>query len=331
MSVQQSRESSVSTHYSVASSIEDQISLVQSSLDFKEELVAANSKVLMNGIASTRMSNAVNVMIEDLKVLEGFNVRVKNAGYYAHIREIADSILANGFYQSKALTGYGAMVGKRAVVYITDGHCRYEAAQLAISEGAPIADLPVIILDKAVSMEDLTVSLVRSNQGKRLEPLELAIACKRLAMFGWKPSQIAERVGITTEYVHQLLLLAGSPKEIRAMVEKGEITAAAAVSVIRAHGGQACEVMGAALQIARENGKQKVTPKYLPEKIRKKAFIKNAPAMYSVLERMRVLPSYSGLPSDIREIIEGIIESVPSMSSVSNEKDVQKDLTLYEQ
>ena len=56
-------------------------------------------------------SDLWSVPIGEIKVHPNFNVRVKDKEYHAAVREIADSIIANGFYKDKALAGFVAREG----------------------------------------------------------------------------------------------------------------------------------------------------------------------------------------------------------------------------
>lgn len=301
----------MTTTANTADSIEENVVQVQTALDFNTELVGASHKSLLNSIAATK-GDMLIVALEDIRIIPGFNVRVKDAGYHAHIRDLANSIRENGFYNNKPLTGYAGMEGKKPVIFLTDGHCRMEGAHLAISEGAPITELPVILKDKSVTMEDLTVELVRSNNGKRLTPLEMAIACKRLVSFNLKPQTIADKIGITVEYVNQLLTIAGAPASIREMIQAGEATAAVALGALRDHGSDAGKVMGEALAKAKASGKTKLTQKFLPQQILKKAYAKSAPAMYTAITQVKAHDAFGQLPEDLRKMIEDIISKMPA-------------------
>lgn len=240
-------------------------------LAFDAELVAASPKALMNKLSATS-SGIVMVLIEDLQVLPDFNTRIKDASHAAHVRTLADSMKEHGFYLDKPLAAVGAMDGKRTVLYITDGHCRYEALLLAINEGALIETVPVAIKDKSTSMEDLTVALVRTAGGKALRPLEIAIACKRLVNFGWKPDRIAQALGFSEKYVGDLLSLIGAPSALREMIQEGVLPAQVALDAMRKHGGDAVTVLVAAAEKAKSQGSKKITKaglegRALPKKI----------------------------------------------------------------
>ena len=291
-----------------------QFDQAQALLAFEQEISTVNQKTALTSIAHTKGA-AINVDLDKLLFQEDFNPRIKDADHYAHIRAIADSIKIEGFYADKPLAGILGFKDKKAVIFITDGRCRLEATHLAISEGAEIYDLPVVLKDRTTTREDLTVALVRSNSGKKFKPLELAVIVKRLFKFGWSAQMIADRLGFTPEYVNQLLTIAGAPSMIRQMIQDGEVPAAVAIQTLRAHGDDAATVLVAAVKIAKSNGQSGITRKHLPEQIRKKAITKAAPGMMTIIERVKTDASFQNLPNDLQELIDKIIHMVASSTA----------------
>jgi ParB/RepB/Spo0J family partition protein len=230
-----------------------------------ENLTAGNVKAAMSEVGAGR-SDMWTVPVNMIKVMEGFNVRVQNADYTARIEEIANSIIANGFLKDKPLTGYVAKEDGQQVIYVTDGHTRLRAVKLAIERGAEIESLPVITKPAGTSIEDLTVALVTSNNGRPLAPIEMAAVVKRLAGYGMAEEVIAKRIGVTTGYIKDLLLLMGAPKAIRKAVEDGKISAANAVAQMKKHGDKAADVIGSAITEAEEAGEGKVSKKTFAKK-----------------------------------------------------------------
>ncbi|TAL65819.1 MAG: ParB/RepB/Spo0J family partition protein [Burkholderiaceae bacterium] len=294
----------------------------QGVLEFQTEIVPASHKTLMNSIVAVK-AEMLMVDVNDLRVLDGFNPRIQDERYHAHVRTIADSIKENGYYPDKPLAGYGGLDGRKPVIYVTDGFCRTAALKLAISEGAPISEVPLVLKDKSTTMEDLTVAFVVSNKGKNLTPMELAIVCKRLVGFGWTVQRIAEKVQITVEYVSQLLTLAGAPRHIREMVQSGEVTAALAIETMRKHGADAGEALNAGLAAAKATGKTRLTKKFMPAQVQRKFFIKNAPQMFSVMERIRALASYGAMPPDIRSAIDDLVKGAAIAAEPKSEPGVK--------
>jgi ParB-like chromosome segregation protein Spo0J len=188
-----------------------------------------------------------------------------NEDYQARVRSIADSIKANGFYADKPLAGY---VGKDestgdGVIFLTDGHTRLAAYDLAVNEGANIEVLPMVTKPAGTTMEDLTVAIVRGNQGTPLSPYELALGCKRLIDYGLDEDQIVHRLGLGKKYVSDLLLLMSAPAKVRGMVESGKISASVAISALRAHGSKVLKVLEKSIEKAQTDGKDRVLPKHV--------------------------------------------------------------------
>jgi len=288
---------------------------VQTALEFQAEFVGANHSKLLSGMAVERDGNAWLVAIDDIRIIPHFNVRVKNAAYFAHIDKLTQSIIENGFYKDKPVAGYLAQEGKKLVIYCTDGHCRLEATRKAIALGTPIRELPVILKEKSTTVEDLTVALVRSNDGLKLSPLELAIACKRLGDYGWSYQTIATKIGITEEYVGQLMTLAGAPKSIREMIEAGEATAGVALTALRDHGSDAAKVMTKALEDAKAKGKSKLTAKFLPSAVLKRAQTKSAPVMFSAIEKIKEDKGFRSLSKDVQSLVQEILDQIAKAKS----------------
>lgn len=280
--------------------------------NFETTLVAGSVKAAMKDIgASSR--DLWQVQVKDLRVIPNFNVRIRDAGYKEHIRSLADSMKSEGYYQDKPMAGYVAKEGDELVIYITDGHCRFEAAQLAISEGAEIERIPVVAAPQGTSLEDLTVGLVRSNSGKPLEPYELAVVCKRLTRFGWEQPEIATRLGLSGKYVEGLLLLIGSDKDVREMVMKGEVAASTAIEALRKYGSKAYEKLQHGLKAAQAAGGDRVTRKHLPEVVFKKQVTKAAPALFNTMREVKADPGYQHISEELRSKLDTLLAELDAL------------------
>lgn len=202
--------------------------------------------------------------LDDITVIDGFNVRGQGPKFDASVRAIANSMKANGFYASKPLSIF---VFKdhdgNSVNGLYDGHRRYFAALLARSEGAEIEWAPCVTAPDGTSMEDLTVALVTMNEGEPLSPLEIAAVCKRLAKFGMDLDEIAIKIGKTKTYIKGLLDLMASSRTLQAMVSDGSVSATLAIATIQKHGAEASKVLAAGKEEAKGKGKTRVTAKTL--------------------------------------------------------------------
>lgn len=253
-----------------------------------------------------------------IKVIPNFNTRIRNDALKAHVRQLADSMKSEGYYPDKPLAGYVAKEGDEQVIYVTDGHCRLEARDLAVSEGAEIEKLPVVISAHGTSVEDLTVALVRSNSGMPLQPYELAIVCKRLSRSNWDADEIATRLGFTRTYVDNLLLLIGSPMAIRQLVMEGKVSASTAIDAIRQFGDKAAERLQQALDKVQAEGGDKVTKKHMPPKpevVFKRQVTKAAPALFNSLREIRLDKGYQRLSPEVRAKLDELMAELNSLEA----------------
>lgn len=236
---------------------------------FNLELTAGNMKAAMKESGATS-SDLWKVPRASIRVIEGFNVRnPEDPEYVAHVRMLADSIKANGFYPDKPLSGFVAREDGVDVIYLTDGHSRLAGGDLAVSEGSEIDTYPVVVKPRGTSMEDLTVALYTSNTGKPLTPIETAAVCKRLVGYGLTEKAIATRLNLTKRYVDDLLALIGAPTAVRTLVTTGQVSASNAISAIREHGDKAASKLNAAVDTAQAQGGKKATAKHMgkPKKL----------------------------------------------------------------
>ncbi len=275
--------------------------------DIELNLVPGGVKAAMRDAKSRDLWQ---VPVSEIKVMAGFNVRVKNADLEAHIRELANSIKEEGFHQDKPLAGYIAKEDGESVIYVYDGHCRLEAAKLAIAEGAEIDRLPVVTAPAGTSAEDLTLALFSSNSGRNLQPYELGILCKRLVGYGWDIDKIAARFNRTRNNIDDLLFLVAAPKGVRDLVMSGAVAASFAIETLRKHGSKALEVLLASLDKAKAAGKERATAKFAPDAAYKKAIKKAAPEMADTIRGLREDKGYASLSPTLREKIEALAEQI---------------------
>lgn len=229
-------------------------------VQFDVDLTAGNVKKVMSDHSTGRV-DVYMVRPNAIRLRPGFNeAREADPEYEMHIRELADSIKANGFYRHKPLTVFAAADG---YLYPSDGHSRYKAVLLANEEGAGIEAIPVINEVKGTTEEDRLIGLITNNSGKRLPPYGEGLVCKRLIGCGLSEKEIARRLGFPVAKVSNLLSLVGAAKPIRDMVTSGKVAATTAIQVMREHGPDAVKVLKNGADQADAAGKSKVTPKLL--------------------------------------------------------------------
>lgn len=222
-----------------------------------------NVKAAMKS-AGAKSSDLWQVDPRQVRVMTGFNVRERTPEYEQHIEAITQSIIANGYYPDKPMAGFVARENGENIIYVTDGHSRHEAVMAAIERGHMIETVPIVIKPAGTSMEDLTVALVKSNEGRPLNPMEIGTVCKRLLGMGLDEKIIAQRLGFSRNYIDDVLTLVGADKAVRDMVTTGQIAATLAIQELKQDPERAPERLQRAIQTAQSLGKEKATRKHLP-------------------------------------------------------------------
>ena len=201
-------------------------------------------------------SDMFNILVDKIEIEADFNVRISGPEYNATIREIADSIKAQGFLRSRPLTV--RQLGDRIV--IVDGHTRFAAVQLVISEGVEIRSLPCVLEPRHTTAEDRNLTLITANNGRQLSPMEKAIVVKRQLSFGWTEQQIAAKLGVSYQQVCNWLAVASADREVRDAVASGDVAFTEAVKIVKRDGDKAADTIKAAVAA---NGGKRVTAKNL--------------------------------------------------------------------
>lgn len=232
--------------------------------DFNVELERGNLKGAMADAGATNPHALWSVPYSQLRVIDGFNARVRTPEYEAHLEALTQSIIENGFYQDKPLAGYVAKGDDgENLIFLTEGHTRYEAVGRAIERGTPIETIPVVVKPRGTSMVDLTVVLATSNEGRPFTPYEKAVVVKRLIGYGLDVPTIGKRLAMTTKYVNDLLTLIEAPKDVQEMVASGKVSPTLAIQELNKHGTKAKDRLKAAVAKAEGSGKGKATAKHL--------------------------------------------------------------------
>lgn len=189
-----------------------------------------------------------------IKVDPNFNPRLQSDALDQHIREIADSIKADGFDRTQPL----AIRYREDGVWLRDGHCRLRAVNLAISEGTEIERLPCLQMRGATEADDSYIVLTTQKK-KPLEPVEYAMMIRRLLRLGQTETEIARRLGKRRDFVEGMLNLAEAPDEVKDSIVNYGLSATSAMKFVRADGAE--DTLDRAAEAATARGSKKVKPR----------------------------------------------------------------------
>lgn len=274
------------------------------------ELTPANIKEAMKD-AGASSGDLWKVPFDQLYVIPGFNVReLDDPAYREHIDHLKALIRENGYDLDKPMAGYALMVQGDRRIAITNGHSRHIALTELREEGVIVETVPVVLASKGSSVEDLTVSLVTSNEGKALSPYELGTVIKRLVGYGWEEDQISKKLNVTKKYVNDLLYLHSLPAKIRDLVRKGKVSAAIAIAAVKQHGDKAYAVLTQAVKEAQDKGREKASAKDMAP-VWKTEVKKQGAKLYDTLMWVKEDPHYAKLSEATRHQLEKILSELP--------------------
>lgn len=227
-----------------------------------------NNKAALEAAGATKATYH-NVPVGEVKLIPGFNVRMADTTDYAEeVENIKNSIVKGGFDPAHPLSVFVGKDGDADVIYVVDGHKRYNAVQRANAEGAEITTVPVVVKPKGFTMRDANVAMHRENLHSKLTMAEKAVIVNRLLKMDMSEEEIANELGLTERMVQDYLLLINSSKVIRNLVKTGVVSGTEAVRLLRKHAktpGKAEEVMQGMAKKAEAVGDKKATRKHSEE------------------------------------------------------------------
>lgn len=205
------------------------------------------------------------VPLANVHVYDDFNVRVTGTPSSEEaMGELVASIVANGFYPSKPLAVFVAADADANVLYIKDGHRRFEAigrANAALTEaGKPTIDMVPVIATPAGSIEDMMIEMAQSNTGAPLTMYEKGLLAKRLLDADMTKDDIASRLSMTERHLNNVLLVADAPAKLRDLIVTDKVTPTTALKLMRdpkTAAAKATEMVKASA----DKGKAKAQPK----------------------------------------------------------------------
>lgn len=179
---------------------------------------------------------------------------------YGDIEELMNSILENGI--RNPLKGYK----KGEQIILKDGHRRMRAVNLALEKGHQIERVPVILEQQSLNEEERTLEFLIYNDGKPLTMLEQSEVIKRLLNFGWKITDVVKKTGKARGYIENLIMLTQTSIKVQNFINEGKISSHAVIQISQAVKGDMNQVnqeVETAIKKAKEQGKEKATPKHV--------------------------------------------------------------------
>lgn len=144
-----------------------------------------------------------------------------------NLEELANSIKEQGIIQPIVVREDKSQEGKFEIVA---GERRWLASQ-----NAGLHEVPVVVI-KADDVKSLEIAIIENVQRQNLNSVEEARGYKRLVdEFQYDQEKLSRFIGKSRSYIANSLRLLSLPQEVLLMLEKGDITAGHARSLIGIH------------------------------------------------------------------------------------------------
>ncbi|MBE0468225.1 MAG: ParB N-terminal domain-containing protein [Methyloprofundus sp.] len=276
------------------------------------DLMPGDTKKAMQKAGAKSNPIIWSVPIDEICVIDNFNVRCDNTKNSEFLQSLIESIESEGFHQDKPLSGTVKNVNGEDRVYIYDGHTRLKASKAVRAKGIPLEALPVVI-NKSLNVVDLNVNLIRSNSGLPLSLYEEALVVKRLHSLGLTQQEIVKRTGAHKNKVSDFLsYLLPSPPAIHNWVINEDISVNFAVEMIKRYGAESVERIEKSIEKAKKEGLGRAPSNHAPDANFKRFLRKRAPVMTNILTRIhlseRLMKVISEHDSDLAQEIASLAQ-----------------------
>ena len=278
-----------------------------------ENFYPGNIKKALEKLDSKKAGAIFMIPVNDIHVMEGFNVRLTNEKNKEYLEILATSMLSDGFFSDKPLSGFVAEVDGESIIQINDGHTRLQAVKMANERGALIEKIPVSIVSGR-NITDFTIGLISKNNGRQLNGYEQSLVVQRLLNYGLKPKDINERTGVSLAAIsqyHRYLFIA--PPQIHDWLREGVISANYAIEMIKKHKGNAVTKIQEYLDKLNSKNPIKKTDE---SKALKTFFRKKAPNMSLSLSKIK---SNNAVMDLIRSTDEELAEEIIGLATESED------------
>lgn len=249
-------------------------------------------------LTNVKKDDAFKIPPGDLMEEPGFNERdYSDPLVIEQIRKFATAYKA-GLFVPPVIVRIDPATGNR---YMVEGHLRRRGALLAIEEGAVVSYLMCIPFRG--NDADRVACMINSAEGLKLSPVGIARGYLKLMNMLRDVNEVAKQVQRTTQQVEAMLLLAQASTDVQRMVSSGQVSATAAIEVIRSHGDKAGEHLQKLFEEAKASGKTKVKPSAFREWVPPR---KQSSLIYASIGQMVKSLESKGVPEAIINAEEGV-------------------------
>lgn len=245
---------------------------------------------------SSRGEEVVKIALDKVVIRDNFNVRTE----YGDLQGLAQSILENG----QTVAGRVDVLDDGTFV-VVEGHRRFSALKLLESQGHA-GVFKAIVNGKRTTEEQRIMMMFTTQDSKPLLPHEVAELFQRLINIGYKPSEIATKVGKSKSYVSDMLSYAAESKEVKDVVKSGKMTVNSVLALQKDMPSQARRTEAVKKAVSASNPKNKVTS---AEVVRVAGINKKQAKADEIATALLSYMGYDNYPAEEREGFVNLIKS----------------------
>lgn len=183
------------------------------------------------------MNNSKHSIIEvDTNLIEiekGFNPREAVIGDLCYEQEPVKSMIVSikQAYKEGRQVDMIKVVKRKGKFLVRQGHTRFHALKLAISEGANISKLSVILIDYKNEIEEYLENL-DGNRSNGLNPVGQAHALAHAVSLGYSVEELAMRYQRSTTAIRNMLKILDMPLELQRLISLNLIKKTLAIEIM---------------------------------------------------------------------------------------------------
>lgn len=274
----------------------------------------------------------VKINPSNLVIERGFNPREAIIGDLCYELEPVKSTITSikQAYKDGRRVDLIKVVERDGKYIVRQGHCRTYSLRLAITEGANISLISVILLTYQNEIEEYLENL-DGNRSNGLNPVGQAHALAQAIQMGFTVDGLAQRYQRSTTAIRNMLKILDMPTELQRLISLGHIKKTLAIEIMLRYGNDHSKVLehlSDSMPISKDKSVIEKFDKVLPIEHAEKNDIKNSEPTQHVKENKPITRSTLGIKRLSQKRTERLKSGFISLTeNLDNNNDLNKTLT----
>ena len=196
---------------------------------------------------TSQIVRTVEIKPGQLTVEPGFNIRDAGFSTYFELPDVRNHIesISAAYKNGRHVDPIVVEIVDGAYL-IRQGHCRHKALLKAISQGADIETITVIVLNG--SEGEMYLQNISGNSGLKLNIVAMGLGCNEmLVRFGYTKQDLAIRLNKSITAINNFLNVHNLPSELKEMIIRNEVSYTFCLKMYAEHKGEVLSVIKDAL------------------------------------------------------------------------------------